>query len=269
MSDLSRDIIIEELNKKDIRTYEVVYMDTVASTNTFAMQNADNLLINADKLLIVANEQSAGKGRLGRSFESGKNKGIYATIVVQPDKMTYEVANITLIMALAAVRAFDRLKVTGTQIKWPNDIILGGRKLSGILTEMKNDGSRVRFVAIGIGINVDNEDFAKELKDKATSIYRECGMHIERKLILATVIEEFEKVYGQYLEGKDLAFMRDEYNSRLINAGCEVVVENAGIMQAATQLGIDDGGALRVMVDGKEQIITSGEVSVRGVLGYV
>ncbi len=270
MNDLSRAVVIEELNKKGIENYEVVYMDTVDSTNTFAMQNADqDRLCKAERALIIADEQSAGKGRLGRSFESGKNKGIYATLVVRPDKKTYEVANITLIVALAVVKAFDSLGVTGTLIKWPNDVILGGKKLCGILTEMKNDGNKVRFVAIGIGINVDNEEFTEELMDKATSVYMATGKRIERKLILSTVVDEFERVYDMYLKCADLAFMMDEYNARLVNVRGEVVVDIAGVRQRATQLGIDANGALKVIMDGEEKSVTSGEVSVRGVLGYV
>lgn len=270
MSDLSKDILVEEFNKNGLSKYEIVYMDSVDSTNVFAMNNAGTGdWTRAAGMLVVADCQTAGKGRLGRSFESSKAKGIYATIVVRPEKKAYEIANITLVMALAVKRAFDKLLDVKTAIKWPNDIILNGKKICGILTEMKNDRDNVRFVAIGFGINVDNEEFPEEIRDKATSVYLETGKRLERKNIVAEVMKQFEQLYAQYLNNEDLSFMRNEYNASLINMGNEIIVEYKGEKRLATQLGIENNGVLKVLIDGEEKNITSGEILVRGVLGYV
>lgn len=266
MSDLSKEILEEEFNKCGLKDYEIVYMESVDSTNVFAMNNADSGML---KSIVVANCQTAGKGRLGRSFESSRGKGIYATLVVRPQKKAYEIASITLVVAVAVIRAFDKLLGMDTKIKWPNDIILNGKKLCGILTEMKNDGEKVKYVAVGFGINVTNEEFPEEIKDKATSIYLETGNKLERKKILAAVVKEFEELYGQYLENEDLSFMLKEYNERLINRDSEIVVEYKGEKKTATQLGIDKTGVLKVLMDGEEKSIASGEILVRGVFGYV
>lgn len=270
MSDLSKEILTEEFNKNELMNYEIVYIDSIDSTNTFAMKNADNGELPADvNLFIIADSQTAGRGRLGRSFESSQGNGIYATLVVRPQKKTYEIASITLVVALAVVRAFDKLFGLETKIKWPNDIILNGKKLCGILTEMKNEGQKLKFVAVGFGINVANEQFPEELKDKATSIYMETGQRTERKNIVAAVVKEFEELYEQYLDNEDLLFMVDEYNERLINRNREIVIEHNNERKNAIQLGIDKTGVLKVLVDGEEKSITSGEILVRGVFGYV
>ncbi len=270
MRDLSKEILSEEFNKNGLSNYEIVYIDSIDSTNTFAMRNVDSSQLPADvNLFIIADSQTAGKGRLGRSFESSQGKGIYATLVLRPRKKAYEISTITLVVALAVVRAFHKLFNMETKIKWPNDIILNGKKLCGILTEMKNEGQRVKLVAVGFGINVSNEQFPEELKDKATSIYMETGEKPERKKIVAAVVKEFDELYEQYLENEDLSFMVDEYNERLINRNSEIVIEHKGERKNAIQLGIDKTGVLKVLVDGEEKSIASGEILVRGVFGYV
>lgn len=253
---------MNRITKMDIPNYKVAYLDVVDSTNTYAMENADKYN------LIVADEQTAGKGRLGRSFESNKGVGIFASIVVRPDKKTYDVANITLVAALAVQRALEKLGVE-SKIKWPNDIICQGKKLCGILTEMKNDGDKVKFVVVGIGINVNNEKFSKDLEDKATSLYILQGEKYDRVDILVEVLKEFEQLYNQYIKADDIQFMKNEYNEKLINKGSEVVVEYKNEKKIAIQLGVDDKGVLKVLLDDEKVSITSGEIKIRGVLGYV
>ncbi len=270
MDKLSQDILNEELNTCGLTDYEIVYMDSIDSTNRYAMENADNGSLRNDvNNLIVADGQSAGRGRLGRSFESGAGKGIFASLVIRPQKHTYDIANITLVAALAVSRALDEVSDLKTMIKWPNDIILNGKKLCGILTEMRNDKDKVRFVVVGIGINVNNEEFSQEIKGKATSVYMETGQILNRGKLIALVVKKFEELYCEYLKEKDLSFMKDEYNGRLINKGSQIMVEYKGKKTEAAQLGIDDDGVLKVLIGGEERSITTGEILVRGVHGYV
>ena len=260
---------MKRITEMNIHNYEIIYLDTVDSTNTYAMENADNEGLNPyNHNLIVADEQTAGKGRLGRSFESNKGAGIFASVVVRPDKKTYDVAGITLVVALAVQRAFDKMGIE-TNIKWPNDIICQGKKLCGILTEMKNDGDRVKFVVVGIGINVNNKEFSGDLEEKATSLYLLQGKTFDRTDILVRVLQEFNMLYDQYIKNDNLHFMKDEYNEKLINRGSEVVVEYKNEKKIAIQLGVDDKGVLKVLLDGEKVSITSGEIKIRGVLGYV
>lgn len=253
---------MNKIMKMDIQNYNVIYLDTIDSTNTYAMKNAEKYN------LIVADEQTAGKGRLGRSFESNKGTGIYASIVVRPDKKTYDVANITLVAALAVQRAMEKLGVKA-KIKWPNDIICQGKKLCGILTEMKNDGDKVKFVVVGIGINVNNEKFLEELADKATSMYLLQCKKYDRADILLEVLKEFDKLYDQYTKNDNLDFMKNEYNEKLVNRGSEVIVEFKNENKKAILIGVNETGILKVLIDGEEKNIVSGEIKIRGVLGYV
>ena len=253
---------MNRITKMDIPNYKVAYLDVVDSTNTYAMENAEKYN------LIVADEQTAGKGRLGRSFESNKGAGIFASIVVRPDKKTYDVANITLVAALAVQRAMDKFGIE-TKIKWPNDIICQGKKLCGILTEMKNDGDKVKFVVVGIGINVNNEKFLEDLADKATSMYLLQSKKYDRADILLEVLKEFDKLYDQYTKNDNLDFMINEYNEKLINKGSEVIVEFKNENKKAILIGVNESGILKVLIDGEEKNIVSGEIKIRGVLGYV
>lgn len=260
---------MDKLKDITFKDYEIIYLDSVDSTNVFAMKNAENGVLNENvNNVIISNEQTAGKGRLGRSFESDKGTGIFASIVVRPDKKTYDVANITLVAALAVQRAMEKLGVEA-KIKWPNDIICQGKKLCGILTEMKNDGDKVKFVVVGIGINVGNEKFSDDLKDKATSMYLLQGKRYDRADVLLEVLKEFNNLYDQYTKNDNLAFMKNEYNEKLINKGCEVVVEFKNENKKAILIGVDETGILKVIIDGEKKNIVSGEIKIRGVLGYV
>lgn len=206
--------------------YEVIYFESIDSTNAFAIENAANKTLREDvNNLIIANHQTAGKGRMGRSFESGENDGIFMTLVIRPQKKSSEIANITLVAAVAVSRALEEITGLKAKVKWPNDIIVNGKKICGILTEMKNDGSNVRFVALGIGINVNNRSFTDKLKAKATSVYIETGKRFSRQDILVKVISRFEELYKIYLANSDLAFIQEEYNEKLINIGSKIIVE--------------------------------------------
>ncbi len=261
---------MKELEGKRIGEYELVVLESVDSTNTYAINMAlEEKFKDNVSYVIVAEEQTAGRGRLGRNFESDRSKGILATFLVRPEKKACEVANITLVMALAVVRTLDEIIDEKVQIKWPNDIILNGRKLCGILTEMRNSSEKVKFVALGVGINVNNEGFSKEIENKATSLCVECGKTFDRVNILEKLIEKFNELYELFIENTDLTFMIKEYNDRLININKEVIVEYKNEKVKATQCGVDERGVLKVIIDNKETSITSGEILVRGVHGYV
>lgn len=266
MTGLSRDKIINELNKAGIADYNVQFFEKIESTNTYVMENYKDIAGNVD--MIIANEQTGGKGRLGRTYESAKDEGIYMTLVLKPQICPQKAVNITLVSALAISRAFDELGIK-TKVKWPNDIICDKKKICGILTEMKNQGSEILCIAVGIGINVNQKDFSKELENKATSIYLQTGSFYERAEIIAACVKHFNGLYKEFLEHENLEFMVDEYNEKLINIDKEIIIEKNGIKESAILLGIDNNGILKILVDGKEEKLISGEIQVRGLLGYV
>jgi biotin-[acetyl-CoA-carboxylase] ligase BirA-like protein len=155
--------------------YNIIDLDNTDSTNEYAKRLArENFLYgNVDKTVIIAESQSAGKGRLGRSFLSENGKGIFMSILLRPgpDMSPEQASGLTLVAAVALHEAILNVCGLETGIKWPNDIVADGKKLCGVLTEMSVDGSGVKFVVVGIGLNVSNEMFDKELSKLATSLY--------------------------------------------------------------------------------------------------
>ena len=262
---------------------EVVFLPCIDSTNSEAARRAD---ASDSGLLIVSEEQTAGRGRLGRSWNSPAGSNVYFSLMIKPDLNTNVAPMLTLIMALAVCRGMEKVlcgEALGTSgrkgasrpddlpmIKWPNDIVFGGRKCCGMLTEMSCEEDRIRYVVIGVGVNVRRQDFPDEIKETAVSLEEACGKKIKRSLLVAEMINEFGPLYERFLEEKDLGFARKAYFDRLINSGRRVRVLDPRGEYEGTCRGISETGELLVEItDGSIVKVNSGEVSVRGVYGYV
>lgn len=218
--------------------------------------------------LVVADTQTAGKGRRGRSWESPAGKNIYFSLILKPDFAPDKAPMLTLVMAMAVFRALEHYGSLG--IKWPNDIVLNGKKICGILTEMSLQQNRIGHVVIGVGINVKKQDFPEELVDKATSLEAECGQAFSRTLILQEIMSAFEEEYERFLQTEDLSGIVERYNAGLINRDREVRVLDPKGEYSGVARGIDDKGELIVeLPDGSYCNVYAGEVSVRGIYGYV
>ena len=192
------------------------------------------------------------------------------TLLLHPDILPSKASELTLIMALAVEEGIE--KVTGMKpgIKWPNDIILSGKKTCGILTEMSAEIDYINYVVIGVGINVNQNTFAEDIKDVATSLKIEKGSSVRRAPLVAAVMESFEKYYEIFMQTQDLTGVIDRYNELLLNRGEKVRVLEPGHEYEAMALGINENGELIVhLPDGEEKEVYAGEVSVRGVYGYV
>ena len=249
---------------------KVVYYDETDSTNTRAKELGDAGDKKDHGTLFVADRQIAGKGRRGRAWESPSGSSIYMTLLLHPDILPSKASELTLIMALAVEEGIE--KVTGMKpgIKWPNDIILSGKKTCGILTEMSAEIDYINYVVIGVGINVNQNTFAEDIKDVATSLKIEKGSSVRRAPLVAAVMESFEKYYEIYMQTEDLTGVIDRYNELLLNCGEKVRVLEPGHEYEAMALGINETGELIVRLpDGEEKEVYAGEVSVRGVYGYV
>ena len=231
------------------------YYESAASTNSEAL----NCFDAPDKSLFIAENQTAGKGRLGRRWEASRG-GIYMTILLKPEKMREDISSLTLATGLAASRVIPK-----SQIKWPNDIILGGKKAAGILVESKIIG-KTMVIAVGIGINADNTEFSEELAEKATSIRLFSGEKQDKAELIIRVYNEFLKVYGEFLEGFEK--IRMEYIQRCVTLNREIEVIKNSESRKMYAVGIGDSGELLAEADGKTERITFGEVSVRGIMGY-
>lgn len=247
---------------------KIICYKQLDSTNTeiarLAMQGAEHGTV------VVAESQTAGKGRKGRSWESPARENIYMSILLRPDCVPNKAPMLTLVMAYSVAQVIQELGFSEVQIKWPNDLVLSGKKVCGILTEMQLMGSEIDYVVVGVGINVNTRNFSAGLGDKATSLFLESGSKFERETIVENIVDNFEHAYRQFCNAQDLSFLQETYNSMLVNAGKEVRVLEPGNEYTAYAQGINSKGELMVrMLNGEEKAIYAGEVSVRGVYGYV
>ena len=220
--------------------------------------------------VVVAEEQTAGKGRSGRSWESPAGENIYMSILLRPDCKPEKAPMLTLAMAYSVAQVIRELGFSEVQIKWPNDLVLSGKKICGILTEMHLNGSEIDYVVVGIGINVNTRKFSSDLEDKATSLFLESGREFARESIVENIVDKFEHVYQQFEKVQDLSFLMEDYNAMLVNAEKEVRVLEPGNEYTAYAQGVNSRGELIVRTaDGEDKTVYAGEVSVRGVYGYV
>ena len=247
---------------------KVVYYDETDSTNNRAKDSGEKN--GAHGTLFIADKQNAGKGRRGRAWESPSGKSIYMTILLRPQITPDKAPMLTLIMGLSVAEGIRKVSGAETEIKWPNDIVMNKKKVCGILTEMATEMEYVNYVVIGVGINVNQEYFSEGIKEIATSLYEETGTVYQRSELIAAVLERFEKNYEMFLETGDLSAVRKAYDSILVNRGQEVKVLEPGNEYRAVAEGINKNGELIVRLsDGRQKNIFAGEVSVRGIYGYV
>ena len=247
---------------------QVVYYDETDSTNNQAKAAGEKGEVHGT--LFVADRQTAGKGRRGRGWESPSGNSVSMTILLRPEIPPVKAPMLTLVMALAVADGIRDALGVDAGIKWPNDIVLNKKKICGILTEMSTEIDYINYVVIGVGINVNQETFPDEIKETATSLKVETGKPVKRAGVIATVMERFEQYYEQFVQREDLSGIREAYEACLVNRDRDVrVLDPAGAYEAHAK-GINDTGELIVVLpDGTEREIYAGEVSVRGIYGYV
>lgn len=260
------------LSKSEIESsispdYDIIYLDEVDSTNNYAKLVAERGAKN--QTLVVSDTQTAGKGRRGRNFISPNGVSIFMTLLLRPEILPQKASQITIVAAMAVRDGIMKSTGMDCNIKWPNDIICGGKKLCGILTEMSCEMQSVNYVVVGIGINVNNTVFPEDIEKVATSIKLETGVDTQRSGLIASVMEAFDKYYTLFLKTGDLSLIKGKYNKHLINAGKTVNVISTNGSYEAIAIEMDDDGELIVKKDGVLTKVLSGEVSVRGVYGYV
>lgn len=245
----------------------IICLDSIDSTNEQAKRMAEEGAPHG--LIVVAEEQTAGRGRRGRNWASPAGKNLYFSLLLRPDFAPSQASMLTLVMALAVRDAMEECYQAGAGIKWPNDIVLNGKKVTGILTEMRLQGETIGHVVIGVGINVKKQTFAEELTH-ASSLEEELSCEVSRELLFARIMEHFERDYERFCETLDLSGLTEAYNACLVNCKRQVrVLDPAGEFTGLAK-GINEKGELLVQTpDGKVHAIYAGEVSVRGIYGYV
>ena len=250
----------------------LICLETVDSTNLRARQLA--MAGAADGTVVTADRQTAGRGRLGRDFQSPGGLGIYLTALLRPDLPPERLSPLTAMAGVGVCRAVERVCGLSPGLKWPNDPVLDGRKLCGILTELSLEGEtgRVDHVALGIGVNVLQrpEDFGPEVREMATSLAQALGRPVSRPALAAELIRETDRLYAA-LRGGALEPYLAEYRRRCVNLGRTVRLLSPGGAAGETAEALDIDGDFGLVVraaDGRVRTVRSGEVSVRGMYGY-
>lgn len=247
---------------------EIHYFPETDSTNIQAKRLAE--LGASHGCLVVADSQTAGRGRRGRHWSSEPGGGIFMSLILRPPFSPESASMVTLVAALAVSEGIFRSTGERVLIKWPNDLVCHRKKLCGILTEMSTEIDRIHYVVVGMGINVNTETFPEELDKQATSLRLLTGKPIQRSQIAASVLEQFETYYETFVEQGDLSPFLDRYQSQLVCMGETIRVllpreEFQGVAE-----GIDPTGALKVRLrDGTCRLVVSGEVSIRTADGYI
>lgn len=241
---------------------ELFLFDSVTSTNALAMELASQGC--AEGVVVIAETQTAGKGRLGRSWISPAGKNLYMSIVLRPDISPRDATALTLLSAVACASALRKFSSFPVSIKWPNDLLAGEHKLGGILTEIKADIDRIAYAVVGIGINVNltREEMPDEIKKIATSLLVETGEPSSRTELAAAVIGEFDRWYGLLLtKGKKIII--DEWLEMSSTIGKRVNVAVGTQIYEGVAEGIDDEGILIVRTsDGTYHKVSAGDVTM-------
>lgn len=266
--DLMTEAEIKSLLHTDWVAKEVLYFDTIDSTNTKAQELAEKGYPSGT--LVVADKQESGKGRRGRSWVSPSGTGIFMTLMIKPDINPNNASMLTLVAALAVAKAITSVTGEEAMIKWPNDIVVNGKKVCGILTEMNAQFDYINHIVVGIGINVHNESFPEEISQMASSLMIEAGgKRFHRAQIIAETMSYFEQYYDTFLKTQDLSALVREYDKLLVNRNKSVRVLDPKEPFDGKAMGITPKGELIVDTWESRKLVSSGEVSVRGIYGYV
>lgn len=246
----------------------VKYYEEIDSTNTAAKQLAEEGAVHGT--LVVADKQNSGRGRRGRTWESPSGTGIWMSLILKPDINPANASMLTLVMALSVVKACREVTNLEGKIKWPNDLVLHKKKVCGILTEMSAQIDYINHIVVGVGINVNTDFFPENISEMATSLKLEGNQSYNRAKLIVKVMECFETYYDKFMETEDMSLLQDEYNSHLINLNQEVKVHQQDGAYYGISEGITSRGELIIQKkDGTKVEVYAGEVSVRGLYGYV
>lgn len=242
---------------------EIVCLEETDSTNKYARMLAREGA--AHGTLVMAQRQTAGRGRRGRSWISPAGEGIFMSLIVRPQTDPSQVARLSLAAALATARAIDRETGLDVRIKWPNDIVAAGRKVCGMLLEMDASANGIESVVAGVGINVHQTQFDEEIAHTASSLDLLAGRRISRSLVVRAFLEEFERA-AEMADDE----MMDAYRGYSATIGQRVQVIGVTGTFTGTALDVTQSGTLLVKDDeGSVHEVMAADVSVRGIMGYV
>jgi BirA family biotin operon repressor/biotin-[acetyl-CoA-carboxylase] ligase len=260
---------IEPYLKTNFIGRNIIHFNSIESTNSIAKKLGDSSEVSGS--IVIAEEQTNGRGRLGRSWISPKHKGIWMSILLKPDLNPIDAVNLTQTAAAAIVKATEELGIK-TLVKWPNDIVINNKKVSGILTEMNAELTRINYVVVGLGINVniDEWEFPEDIKDTATSLKTYTNSSINRQELTAKILNSFEELYTKFIDENNIQASINICRENSAVIGKDIIIINGEKNIEAHVLDIDNRGRLLVeYTNGRQEYIISGEVSIRGKANYI
>jgi BirA family biotin operon repressor/biotin-[acetyl-CoA-carboxylase] ligase len=235
------------------------HFETLASTNDLAKEMGAKGA--PEGTLVVAEGQTAGRGRLGRGWASPPGAGLYVSLLLRPPLPPTEMPQITLTVAVAVARAIRRATGLVPGIKWPNDLLLQGKKVAGILTEMETESDQIRYLVVGLGLNINNSEFPTELQATATSLALAGGRTFSRLDILKSWLEEFEDLYERFL-AREFPGILEEWKKYTVTLGHPVTVRQGPLEISGQALEVAPDGALLIQTGTGEIVrVASGEIA--------
>ena len=247
----------------------MLYFKSIDSTNTRAKELARANALHGT--VLIADSQTGGRGRLGRSFHSPAASGIYMSVIIRPNCRPDQLMHLTCAAAVAACDAVEKATGIRPGVKWINDLVYGRRKLAGILTELGlTSNGMVDYAIIGIGINCSQKegDFPEEIQNIATSLEMIAERPVDRAKIAAALIEELEKISRVLISGQEELMRR--YQADCVTLGQRISLLRGDVVRHGQAMQLDAQGGLVVRFDdGHTETVNSGEVSIRGMYGYL
>ncbi len=255
---------LRQARKNRLIGNDIIFLPETDSTNLEASRMARQGI--REGTVVMADSQSRGKGRGGRSWSSPPGVNLYFSIILKPALTPAEVPQIPLLAGLAVARALIQISGLEARIKWPNDILLQGKKAAGILAEMEGEGDEIRFIVLGVGCNVnwERERMPPELQKTATSLQAETGREFSPCRVAERIFEEFETTYRLFLKEKFSHRLRAEWNGLSWVNGKQVSIASGDEEFSGEALGLDEAGALLIRdCRGEIQRVIAGDVSLR------
>ena len=266
---MMKEQIIRNLRESCLWQDSLLWFDSIDSTNTRARELARQGAPHGT--VLIADHQTGGRGRRGRSFHSPAGSGIYMSVILRPHCAPQQIMHLTCAAAVAMCDAVEAATGLRPGIKWTNDLVCGKRKIAGVLTELGFDNhGNVDFAVIGIGINCcqQESDFPEDIRGIAGSLASVTGQAIDRAAVAAAMMDALFRMDAELLTDK--AHTLNRYRQDCITLGQEISLVRGEEVRHGTALDIDEDGALIVRFsDGQISAVNSGEVSVRGMYGYV
>jgi BirA family biotin operon repressor/biotin-[acetyl-CoA-carboxylase] ligase len=246
----------------------ILCLDEVDSTNTFLKRMA--LEGAKDGTAVLAQFQTAGRGRMARSFQSPRGKGIYLSVLLRPELSSERIACMTALAGVAVCEAVERVCGIRPGLKWPNDPVLGNRILGGILAELviMPDGTPAAVLGIGLNVLQSETDFAPEIRSVATSVSMELGHPVVREELISELICQLERAYAA-LRSEDWSEWIRSYREDCVHIGKQIRLIDPNGEKTVTAIDIDETFGLIVEEEGLRRTVRAGEISVRGLFGYV